>query len=95
MTGFFTEINGHWVADAQRVMTDGLLPAGWICVRCGAHFADRHDPYRTRCPATNRPHGHERFTDPRDGLLYCRRCPLIAYDLADVATEPLCPMPLH
>lgn len=37
---------------------------------------------------------HELVTNPIDGLLYCLRCPLVAYDLADAATEPTCPMPI-
>jgi hypothetical protein len=95
VTGYFAEINGHWVADAGWVTPGGVQPAGWICVRCGGHFADQDDPHRTNCPATAQAHGHELFTDPDDGLLYCRRCPLVAYDLADVASEPQCPMRLH
>ncbi len=39
-------------------------------------------------------HGHELVSNLDDGLLYCVRCPLVAYDLDDVATEPECPMPL-
>ncbi|WP_344157223.1 hypothetical protein [Kribbella yunnanensis] len=38
--------------------------------------------------------GHDFVTDPGDGLLYCTRCPMVAYDLADAATEPECPLPL-
>ncbi|WP_185445606.1 hypothetical protein [Kribbella qitaiheensis] len=40
-------------------------------------------------------HEHEFVTNPCDGLLYCQRCPMVAYDLADAATEPICPMPLR
>ena len=39
--------------------------------------------------------GHEFVTDPGDGLLYCTKCPMVAYDLADAATEPECPLPLE
>ena len=39
--------------------------------------------------------GHDLVGNLDDGLLYCQRCPLVAYDLADAATEPICPMPLQ
>ena len=39
-------------------------------------------------------HGHDLVGSLEDGLLYCQQCPLVAYDLDDVATEPICPMPL-
>lgn len=39
-------------------------------------------------------HSHELVSSLEDGLLYCLKCPLVAYDLNDVATEPICPMPL-
>lgn len=39
--------------------------------------------------------GHDFVEGPSDGLLYCTRCPMVAYDLADAATEPECPLPLE
>lgn len=89
------EINGHRVVAVSRVTTLARLNGGSVCIRCGAHFVDRPEIENTSCPAAGDTHGHELFTDPDDGLLYCRRCPLVAYDLDDVATEPQCPMPLH
>lgn len=95
MNEFVDEINGHRVVAVSRVTTLARLSAGSVCIRCGAHFVDRLEIENTSCPAAGDTHGHELFTNPDDGLLYCRRCPLVAYDLDDVATEPQCPMPLH
>jgi hypothetical protein len=91
----FAVINGHWVADVSMVTPQGHVGAGRVCIRCGAHFAPHDTIDSTHCPATGVTHGHELVTNPDDGLLYCTRCPLVAYDLTDVATEPHCPMPLH
>jgi len=92
---FFAEINGHWVVDMSRVTARGRVSAGPVCIRCGAHFAGWPDIEHTWCPVSGAARGHELVIDPYDGLLYCERCPLVAYDLDDVATEPQCPMPLH
>ena len=95
VTEFFAEINGHRIVDLSRVTHRRASRPAQVCSRCGAHFADRLEIENTSCPAAGTPHGHELFSDPDDGLLYCKRCPLVAYDLDDVATEPICPMPLH
>jgi hypothetical protein len=91
----FTEINGHRVVDLSRVTAQGRSNPTPVCFRCGAHFTDRLDIENTSCPAAGDSHGHRLVTDPEDGLLYCTRCPLVAYDLTDVASEPNCPMPLQ
>ena len=95
MTELFAEINGHRVVDLSRVSPRGRSSSAPVCIRCGAHFADRLEIDNTSCPAAGKAHGHQLVTDPDDGLLYCTRCPLVAYDLDDVATEPTCPMPLQ
>lgn len=94
MTEFFADINGHRVVELWPVTSSkaGAVP---VCLRCGAHFADRLEIENTFCRASGQAHGHDLFSDPDDGLLYCRRCPLVAYDLNDVDTEPICPMPLQ
>jgi hypothetical protein len=88
-------INGHWVADVSMITPHGEVSAGRVCIRCGGHFAHPTEIATTHCPAAGTSHGHQLMTNPDDGLLYCTRCPLVAYDLDDVATEPDCPMPLH
>jgi hypothetical protein len=95
VTYLFAEINGHRVVDVSRVTTQGVAGAVPVCLRCGAHFTDRLEIERTFCPASGQAHGHDLITDSDDGLLYCRRCPMVAYDLDDVASEPNCPMPLQ
>ena len=94
MTDFFDEINGHRVLDLSRVTRQGRSIVVPVCFGCGAHFTDRREIEGTSCPAAGEPHGHDLTTDAETGLLTCRRCPLVAYDLADVETEPICPMPL-
>lgn len=94
MNESFAVINGHWVTDVSMVTPRGDRSAGRVCVRCGGHFA-LGDDIEAGCPAAGTAHGHELVTNLDDGLLYCTRCPLVAFDLADVASEPQCPMPLH
>ncbi len=53
-------------------------------------FNETNEPSRTGTTT-----GHDFVTDPGDGLLYCTQCPMVAYDLADAATEPECPLPLE
>ncbi|MFK4085218.1 hypothetical protein ACI2LF_13985 [Kribbella sp. NPDC020789] len=87
MTG---EISGHPVVDLVDKAPSGRSHGSMVCLRCGSQL---ESPGTTPCPAAGHLHTHELVSDPVDGLLYCRQCPLIAYDLDDVATEPLCPMP--
>jgi len=95
VTEWFAEVNGHRVVELSRVTSQRRSSVTPVCLNCGAHFADRLEIDDTTCPAAGQPHGHDLVSDPDDGLLYCRRCPLVAYDLDDVATEPVCPMPLQ
>ena len=95
MTELFPEINGHRVVELSRVTPQGRAGAVPVCLGCGAHFADRFEIEGTSCPAAGEAHGHDLVSDLELGLLYCKRCPLVAYDLNDVATEPICPMPLQ
>jgi hypothetical protein len=92
VTDFFADINGHQVVEVSRVGRSSAIP---VCLLCGAHFLDRFEIENTTCPAAGPAHGHDLINDPGDGLLYCTRCPFVAYDLNDVATDPICPMPLH
>jgi hypothetical protein len=85
-----TKINGHRVRSLTRPAPHG---SAGICIECGAQFRDRLEIEDVYC--SNGAHGHELVSDFDSGLLYCRRCPLVAYDSADAATEPLCPMPLQ
>ncbi|MEV8378747.1 hypothetical protein AB0P21_38760 [Kribbella sp. NPDC056861] len=87
------EINGHRVVELAQVTSRVFFGTSTICVGCGARFVDRLEIEERFCPAATVAHGHHLVGD--DGLLYCRRCPLVAYDLTDVATEPSCPMPLQ
>jgi uncharacterized C2H2 Zn-finger protein len=87
------EINGHRLAPVSssgRPAEEAL-----VCLRCGAHFVDRSESAFSVCPADGNSPGHELVRNPSDGLLYCTRCPMIAYDLADAATDPQCPLPLQ
>jgi len=95
VTDVFAEINGHRVVDLSRVTPQGHSIAVPVCFKCGAHFTNRAEIEATSCPAAGNPHGHDLFTDPETGLLYCSRCPLVAYDVTDAQTEPTCPMPLQ
>jgi hypothetical protein len=94
VTELYAEINGHRVLDLSRASLAG--PSGYasVCVRCGARFADRLEMENAPCPPVARTHNHDLVTGD-DGLLYCRHCPLVAYDLADVTSEPDCPLPLR
>ncbi|MGY4765698.1 hypothetical protein ACXC9Q_02130 [Kribbella sp. CWNU-51] len=92
MTDFFAEINGHRVVELSRMGRSGATP---VCLLCGAHFTDRPEIENTTCPAAGPAHGHDLVSDPADGHLYCTRCPFVAYDLNDAATDPICPMPLQ
>ncbi|MFI5735269.1 hypothetical protein ACIA49_34475 [Kribbella sp. NPDC051587] len=91
----FTEINGHRVAEVFRVTHAGPRPSALTCLRCAAHFADLDEVWRTTCSLAGRTRGHELVADPDDGLLYCTRCPLVAYGKDDATSEPECPMPLQ
>lgn len=91
----FAEVNGHRVIDLPRVTAQGRFAAGPVCIRCDAHFADRQEIERTPCPIGDDNRGHDVLIDPDDGLLYCTRCPLVAYDQADLASEPPCPGPVY
>jgi hypothetical protein len=91
----FTEINGHRVAEIYRVTSAGREISALACLRCGAHFADLDEVRRTSCSSAGSTQSHKLVADPNDGLLYCTRCPLVAYDLDDAASEPECPMPLQ
>ncbi|ADB31040.1 hypothetical protein Kfla_1946 [Kribbella flavida DSM 17836] len=91
MIGSFAEINGHQVVDLPRLSTQGRFGSGPVCIRCDAHFVDRLEVEESRCPVADQARGHDLLVDPDDGLLYCTRCPLVAYDLADVGSEPPCP----
>lgn len=95
MTELFAEINGHRVVELSRVTPQGRAGAVPVCLGCGAHFTDRLEIEGTSCPAAGEAHGHDLVSDLELGLLYCKRCALVAYDLNDVATEPICPMPLQ
>lgn len=95
MTELFAEINGHRVMTLSRVTTRGWVGAVPVCIECGTHFTDRREIENSPCPAAGTSHGHDIVVDPDDGLLYCQRCPLVAYDVADLATEPNCPIPLQ
>jgi hypothetical protein len=88
MTG---EISGHQLVDLVQTAPSGRPHASLVCLRCGSPL---DHPNLGVCLAARHLHGHELVSDPVDGLLYCRQCPLVAYDLDDVATEPVCPMPL-
>jgi hypothetical protein len=88
-----TEINGHRVVELAQVTSRVFFGTSTVCVGCGAQFADRLEIEDRYCPAANVTHGHQLVSE--DCLLYCRHCPLVAYDLTDVATEPVCPMPLR
>jgi hypothetical protein len=94
VTDLYAEINGHRIMDLSRAMPAGPSSTASACVRCGARFADRLEMEDAPCPAAGRAHNHDLISDD-DGLLYCRQCPLVAYDLADVSSEPDCPIPLR
>jgi hypothetical protein len=89
------KITSHHVIDLVRVGLFGDRFVTSFCSRCGAQLGVGSGGDGEPCPAAEHVHEHELVTDALDGLLYCRRCPLIAYDLDDVATEPICPMPLE
>ncbi|MFK4089532.1 hypothetical protein ACI2LF_35795 [Kribbella sp. NPDC020789] len=91
----FDEIHGHRLAEVSRLTPAGPGVSVRVCLRCGAHFADTSEAARTRCSRGGSPQEHDLVRDPEDGLLYCTRCPLVAYDHADAASEPDCPMPLQ
>jgi hypothetical protein len=91
----FTDINGHRVAEIYRVTSAGREFNALACLRCGAHFADLDEVRRTSCSSDGSTRSHELVAGPDDGLLYCTRCPLVAYDLDDAASESECPMPLR
>ncbi|MGC4938825.1 hypothetical protein [Kribbella sp. DT2] len=95
MTDPYAEINGHQVIDLHRVTSQGRFAAGPVCIRCDKHFADRGEIELTACPVPFTTGDHDLLVDPDDGLLYCTRCPLVAYDLADAASEEPCPGPQH
>ncbi|MEV8375957.1 hypothetical protein AB0P21_24680 [Kribbella sp. NPDC056861] len=90
----FADINGHRVVDLPRLTDQGQLVHESACLGCGTRFTERLQIEYFACPAIEEPHDHDLVSDPDDGLLYCLRCPLVAYDLDDVGTEPACPMPL-
>ncbi|WP_433169228.1 hypothetical protein [Kribbella sp. CA-247076] len=95
MTDFFAEINGHQVANLSRMTPQGPATEVPVCLTCGAHFATRREIESTTCPASTVSAGHDLVADPETGLLYCTRCPLVAYDLHDARSSPTCPMPLQ
>jgi hypothetical protein len=95
VTDPYAEINGHQVIDLHRVTSEGRFAAGPVCIRCDTHFADRGEIEHTACPVPFSTGNHDLLVDPDDGLLYCTRCPLVAYDLADAAGEEPCPGPLR
>jgi hypothetical protein len=95
VTDPYAEINGHQVIDLHRVTSEGRFSAGPVCIRCDAHFDNRREIEDTACPVPFSTGNHDLLVDPDDGLLYCTRCPLVAYDLADAASEEPCPGPLH
>jgi hypothetical protein len=87
------KINGHRVATLPGPARQQPSLQS-VCLGCGTRFTERLEIEYLVCPAGNDVHSHDLVGDPDDGLLYCLRCPLVAYDLNDVATEPTCPMPL-
>ncbi|TDD22304.1 hypothetical protein E1218_19580 [Kribbella turkmenica] len=95
MTDFFAEINGHQVVNVSRMTSQGAGSEVPVCLTCGAHFATRREIEATICPAAGGARGHDLVTDPGTGLLYCTRCPLVAYDQLDARSSPTCPMPLQ
>ncbi|WBQ07938.1 hypothetical protein [Kribbella sp. CA-293567] len=89
------DINGHRIADLAWVVPQAQFDGASVCFRCGEQFQDRFDIEDIPCPRVAATHGHELVRGLDDDLLYCRLCPLVAYDLPDVMTDPRCPLPVQ
>jgi hypothetical protein len=88
------EINGHRVASIRPTARHTSPGEASVCFSCGTPFSDRIDIESTACPDLAKAHEHQLVRAATDDLLYCRQCPMVAYDLADVATDPHCPLRL-
>ncbi|WBQ03865.1 hypothetical protein [Kribbella sp. CA-293567] len=92
--GESVEINGHRIATIRPAGRPAGSGGESVCFSCGTHFSDRIDIENTPCADLTRAHEHQLVRAATDDLLYCRQCPMVAYDLADAATDPHCPLRL-